>query len=133
MKAQNIHQKPRDLQARSVRRQTDTSRSSARTVAALASGGAPVVDTTSHETADEYRLVITQHGIFRVIHCRDGIQFIVQKRKNGGAKRPWRSISYFTTQKALLRLCVGLNWPIGPDLEQLPDIAHNYSPETGGR
>lgn len=38
MKPQNTHQKPRDLQAHRVRRQTDTSRSLARTVAALAFG-----------------------------------------------------------------------------------------------
>lgn len=40
-----------------------------------------MIDTSRHETADEYRLVIAQHGFFRVILCRDGIQFIVQKRK----------------------------------------------------
>lgn len=90
-----------------------------------------MIDTSRHETADEYRLVIAQHGFVRVILCRDGIQFIVQKRKIGGAKRPWRSLSYFTTKKALLRLCAGLNWPIGPDLERLPDNAHNHSLEKG--
>ena len=89
-----------------------------------------MIDPSRHETADDYCVVIARHSCLRIILCRDGIQYIIQKRKKGGAKRPWRSLSYSTTKKALLRLCTGLNWPIGPDLERLPNNARDYGPET---
>lgn len=45
------------------------------------------------ETTDDYLGVITQLcERHRVIVCRDAVQWIVQRRKNGGAERPWRAL-----------------------------------------
>ena len=57
------------------------------------------------EESDGYSGEIAQHGKHRVILCRDGIQWIIQRK--GGSRRGsvrWRSLSYCTTKKALLRL-----------------------------
>ena len=60
----------------------------------------------TQETADGYGRVIAQLSPdWRVILCRDAIQWIIQRRKKGGAERPWRGVHYCRTRKALLRLC----------------------------
>lgn len=58
------------------------------------------------ETSDNYAGVIAvlSDG-WRVIICKDGIQWILQRRKKGGAQRPWRGQGYFRTRRALLRVC----------------------------
>lgn len=47
----------------------------------------------------------------RVIACKNNIQWILQRRKNGGAERPWISKGYFRTRKALMRVGAGLKAP----------------------
>lgn len=62
-----------------------------------------------HETADDYLGVIahlcTSH---RVIVCKDAIQWVLQRRKTGGAERPWRAVGYFRARNALIRVSATL-------------------------
>ena len=64
---------------------------------------------THHETSDLYHRVIAQLSpSLRVVECKDLLQWIIQQRKKGGAKRPWRGVSYHTTRNALIRCCAKL-------------------------
>jgi hypothetical protein len=79
------------------------------------------------ETSDSFdKVVVALDQEHRVITCRDGIQWILQRRKNGGAERPWRAFGYFRTRAALIRLCASLNGRIDPNamaiLMALPDM-----------
>lgn len=59
------------------------------------------------ETADGYLREIVRYGDYRVILCREGIQWILQRRmapSGGRATARWRALGYFATRKALLRL-----------------------------
>jgi hypothetical protein len=64
-------------------------------------------DGKSHiESADNYRRVVARlNGKWRVIACRDGIQWILQRRH--GPERPagarWEGRSYCRTSEALRR------------------------------
>jgi hypothetical protein len=55
------------------------------------------------ETADLYQGEVFRKGRFRVVLCRDGIQWILQREKSGAGAR-WQAIGYYTTRKALNRL-----------------------------
>jgi len=86
-----------------------------------------VPNQANHETSDSYAGVIARLcPRHRVIICRDGIQLITQRRKNGGAERPWRSLRYFRTREALMRFCATLCERVDPAawaaLATLPDI-----------
>lgn len=74
----------------------------------------------NHETSDGYAAVIANlTDDLRVIACKNNIQWILQRRKNGGAERPWMSKGYFRSRKALVRVGAGLGAPIDK-LEALP-------------
>ena len=63
---------------------------------------------TRRETSDFYSGVIAVlTSRWRVITCRNGIQWILQRREglHGGA---WRGFQYFCSKDALLRTCGGL-------------------------
>ncbi|MEL7303034.1 MAG: hypothetical protein AAGJ53_05010 [Pseudomonadota bacterium] len=65
------------------------------------------------ETADTYAAVVASSGRFRVVRCKDDLQFIVQRRKYegaGGGKWPWRALAYVLDAKAL------------PDVLQRPSL-----------
>ena len=71
--------------------------------------------TSHHETADDYVNVIAQlNPRHRVIVCSDALQWILQRRKNGDAERPWRSIGYVRTRAALLRVSASVCGRIDP-------------------
>jgi hypothetical protein len=58
----------------------------------------------STESSDQYsRIVVALDPKTRVIECRDGIQWIVQ-RKTGSGCDPWRGVSFCRTKEALVRL-----------------------------
>lgn len=60
------------------------------------------------ETASTYRAVVAVlNDRWRVIECRDGIQWILQRRGSPETSRAddWRGRSYCRTKEALLRLC----------------------------
>lgn len=69
----------------------------------------------NQETSDECQKVIAWLGFeHRVIVCRDGIQWIAQRRKKGGAERPWRSLGYFRSREALIGFCATLFGRLDP-------------------
>jgi hypothetical protein len=75
----------------------------------------PFTSGTHQETSDAYSGVVAclcDHH--RVITCGDRIQWIVQRRKAGGAERPWRGLGYFRTRDALIRSCATLCGRIDP-------------------
>ena len=72
----------------------------------------------THETSDAYHAVVVRLASdWRVVTCKDGIQWIVQRRKNGGAERPWRGVHYCRTRNALVRLCATSCGPLAPETE----------------
>jgi hypothetical protein len=78
------------------------------------------------EAADNFLDVVVQlKDRWRVIVCRHGIQWIVQHREKGTARRPWRGRHYCTTRKALVRLCGSSCGDVDPAavavLEALPE------------
>ena len=76
------------------------------------------------ETSDCYHGELFRDGDYRVAVCRDGIQWLLQRkthaRSPAGAR--WESIAYCTTQKALTRLWTGKNGRIHPELQRLPRV-----------
>ena len=59
------------------------------------------------EFADNYQVVARLNVRWRVIECRDGIQWILQygNRAETVARDGWRGRSYCRTKEALLRVC----------------------------
>ena len=60
-----------------------------------------------NESSDDYGIVVAVlNRTWRVIRCRDGIQWILQSRDSLTAARGiWRGRSYCRTKEALLRVC----------------------------
>ncbi len=78
----------------------------ARNCIAEARSSSQTTQDQNHETADGYIGVIAVlSDQWRVIVCKDAIQWILQRRKRGGAERPWRGSGYCRTRQALIRLC----------------------------
>jgi excisionase family DNA binding protein len=80
-----------------------------------------------NESSDSYGDVVAVliHK-WRVIRCRDGIQWILQSRDSGtAAKGIWRGHSYCRTKEALLRVCTAHAGELDPTavglLVELPD------------
>ena len=68
-----------------------------------------------HETADDYVGTLARlNATWRVIVCRDGIQWILQRRKEGGGDWPRRAMHYCRTRKALIRLTATLCGRVDP-------------------
>lgn len=87
------------------------------------------------ETADTYwRITVILSASWRIIECRDSIQWILQRRKKGGAERPWRAVGYFRTRKALTRVCATFNQEFDPGAliapDQLPELFGRSSVEV---
>lgn len=79
-----------------------------------------------HETADDYVGAIARlNATWRVVLCRDGIQWILQRRKKGGGDWPWRAMHYCQTRKALIRFTATLCGRVAPAalaiLDALPE------------
>ena len=92
--------------------------------------GVAVTEPPSHRERDDgYKGVVAQLAPrWRVIICKDGIQWIVQQKESshGG---PWRGVSYHTNRDGLLRVCgrVGaLNNDVLEALEALPEFNSKY-------
>ena len=69
-----------------------------------------VVQLAHRERDDEYREVIVQlTPRWRVIVCKDYLQWIIQKRTAEPLHRGvWRGQSYLTSRNSLIRLCASL-------------------------
>lgn len=63
--------------------------------------------TAHRESSDAYhRVVVRLSQRWRVIVCRDGIQWIVQRRVAAGRRGgEWKGVHYCRTRDALIRLC----------------------------
>ena len=62
--------------------------------------------TDHRETADDYRGVVWRDGRYRIAECRDGIQWLFQRRRPGfpGVEAAWDTLGYATTRNGLMRL-----------------------------
>lgn len=83
------------------------------------------------ERDDAYEgTIITFSSRWRLIVCKDQIQWILQKREkyHGGN---WKAQRYMTTKKSVIRACgtLGLvfNPKISQELQALPNYARDYS------
>jgi len=73
------------------------------------------------ESYDEYaRVVVNLDGKTRVIECRDGVQWIVQRAVLRNGHREWLGAAFCRTKEALLR-CAGRYAGANPVLDALPD------------
>jgi hypothetical protein len=80
-----------------------------------------------NESSDSYGdVVAVLNRSWRVIRCRDGIQWILQSRDSAtAAKGVWRGRSYLRTKESLLRNCPAHAGELDPTavglLAELPD------------
>jgi len=83
---------------------------------ALAANSRTLSTSDNHqETADHYRGLVAQLcARHRVVVCKDDIQWILQRRKKGGAERPWRALHYHRSRDALIRVWATLCGRIDP-------------------
>lgn len=74
------------------------------------------------ESSDRYRGELFRDGGIRVVECRDGIQWLLQRCRGGKspAGGAWRSIAFCTTRKALIRLLPAENNLLRENLAALP-------------
>ncbi|WP_350153270.1 hypothetical protein [Roseovarius sp.] len=80
--------------------------------------------TDHRESADGYRGVILTLGQYRVAVCRDGLQWLFQRRRPGfaGVGPAWDTLGFCTSRNALIRLHrshIGAETPV---LLQLPEL-----------
>lgn len=74
--------------------------------------GVAVTELASHrERDDQYRNAIMElRDGWRIILCRHGLQFIIQKRSTKKPNRGvWVGKSYHTTRDSLIEVCSNLN------------------------
>lgn len=88
---------------------------------------------TSHrERDDEYTGTVIQFNArWRLIICKDNIQWIVQKRTSKDLnKGMWLGKSYLTTREAVIAVCSSQGWLEDPArravLDALPQYARAY-------
>ena len=54
------------------------------------------------ETADSYDGIIVKSGRYRIIRCKDDLQWIIQRRKGGQrSKWPWTALAYIYNEDRL--------------------------------
>ena len=83
-----------------------------------------VMPGTDHrETADGYRGVILDLGRYRVAVCRDGLQWLYQRRRPGfaGVGTAWDTLGYCLTRESVIRLHRSHTGGDAPALLNLPD------------
>lgn len=76
---------------------------------------------STRERDDNYQAVVHRHGSWRVIICKDGIQWIIQRAKKAGTERRWHAVSYVTSRFALMRLWSSLTGVCGQSASDLSD------------
>ncbi len=72
------------------------------------------------ESDDTYAGVIARGGRYRVAVCRDGIQWLLQRRSTNRSGARWKTLHYITTRSALIRLWTSSE-PLPREVEGLPD------------
>jgi hypothetical protein len=88
--------------------------------------GPAVLDRPNHshrERDDAYCDVILERGNWRVIRCKDGIQWIVQKRAPGSSRSDsWRGVSFHLHRDSLVREWRKVSGWDGLELMVLPQV-----------
>ena len=84
------------------------------------------VDRNLKESSDSYSRVLLQvSDDWRIIECRNRIQWILQRSERRSRGVEWRGRGYFRTKKALIRVCgtsiLGIDTGTWDFLERLPD------------
>lgn len=89
-------------------------------------------DRSHRESSDDYGGEIHRLGTWRVAICRDGLQYLLQRRRPGyaGVGTAWDSMSYCVTLAALLRLWRRDTGDAGTCLEILPGRAPLFDREA---
>ena len=79
--------------------------------------------TDRRETTNGYRGVILNIGRYRVAVCRDGLQWLFQRRRPGfaDARKAWDTLGHCVTRKALIRLWRSHMGAEAPALLGLPE------------
>lgn len=88
---------------------------------------------SNRETDHDYQNVIFEHGIWRVIACRDSLQWVIQRSKPDAGRRhglAWRGLSYCTARSGL-----EIDWRrhtgfTAPELADFPEHFSQRSPEV---
>lgn len=100
-------------------------------------GAVPRETPTSERERDDnyFRIVARLNDRWRVIVCKDAIQWILQKSKSdGGHGRQWRGLKFLTTRDALIESCARLCGRCDPVafsvLKRLPDHISHTRPKT---
>jgi hypothetical protein len=74
------------------------------------------------ESSESYHNVVFTSANYRVIVCRDNIQWIIQLRRGkSGVKQRWIPLKYCTTKNALIREWHSLIGQFHPMLDKLPE------------
>lgn len=85
--------------------------------------GGPSPKTDHRESADNYRGELYRIGVYRVAECRDGLQWLFQRRRPrfpaGGAA--WDTLGYCATKIGLKRLHRAHLGREVPELDALPN------------
>ena len=87
---------------------------------------------THRESDDAYRdVAATLAEDLRAIVCKNGLQYIPQRRHAGDLRgAAWRSLCYCASKKSLMRACEGLQGRSGPistdALAPLPEKARDW-------
>ncbi len=82
------------------------------------------------ETSDAYRGVVLCYGSFRIATCRDGLQWLFQRKRPGfpGGGAAWDTLGYCMTRVGLMRLHRAHIGGEVPEIEALPETF-----KSGGR
>lgn len=83
------------------------------------------------ESREDHEHIVFRQDQYRVIVCRDHIQWIIQKRYDGGLHGwAWRAKSYHTCKDSLKRkLCKLISPHIAHKLDHLPDKISQWAPK----
>ena len=79
---------------------------------------------THRETSDNYSAVVVQlEPRWRVIVCKDGIQWILQKREaEPSHDGNWRGKSYFACKESLIKACGSLGLLSDPQAKAVLEV-----------
>jgi len=80
---------------------------------------------TRHESSAIYSRVIASCPTYRVILCKDAIQWIIQRRvKHAGSRSGarWKAVSYHTERRSLIRVWhARTRLPLPMEIRMLPE------------
>ena len=80
----------------------------------------------SAESYDDWPHKVAESGNWRVIECRNGIQWILQKARKRRGGREWQGQGYFRIREALIRSSL----PLGPQGIEILKALPPFFPTT---